>query len=136
METSPNDPLQRTRCNGSLALIMAAFLVFSHSLLVGTSDLESGAPPMGVAMGRFYPAEGYAHIQPHCGIEFQGDQSKLGLSVRTPAGDVIDCEGVGILDGSTELGPEGMEVHVLGIAWPAYDQLFPQHVAAYQQQFK
>jgi hypothetical protein len=114
---------------------MANFEVFSDATFVGTSSLENGDPPMGVAFGRFFPAETYAIIQAQC-INNHADQSSLKLTVRTPTGQVIQCAGVGILDYSPEVGVEGIEVNVLGISHPSYEDLFPQHVAQYEQQFK
>ncbi len=58
------------------------FAIFSGSTLIGTSKLEHGDAPMGVAFGRFYPNEGYAAIRNEC-IENVDDQTGLGLSVTT-----------------------------------------------------
>lgn len=44
--------------------------------------------------------------------------------------------GVHIADCSAELGDEGLEVSVLGVPYPNYEELFPHHVAAYEQQFE
>ncbi len=41
--------------------------------------------------------------------------------------------GVSIQDYSAECGADAIEITVLGIAYPLYEQLFPQAVAAYQQ---
>jgi hypothetical protein len=91
---------------------------------IGWSELELGDPPMGVALGRFHPSERYS--PPHASIK-----------VRTPDGLEMEATGgVCILDGSDVLGPEAIEVSVLGIVSPAYDALFPEHVAAYQAQFR
>ena len=84
---------------------------------------------MGVAFGSFIPAQGYATIQPECRAN-HGDQSKLQLSVRTPSGEIIQCEGVAILEGGGDI-----EVNVLGVPHPLYSELFPQHVAHYDSQF-
>jgi hypothetical protein len=119
---------------------MVAFTVSSHSTLVGTSELESGDAPMGIAFGRFLPLEGYAAIRSRCsstcGAQQAPDLSGLNLSVRTAAGSVVECVAVTIIDCSTELGPEGIELSVLGIPYPLYGQLFPRHVAAYENQFR
>jgi hypothetical protein len=42
---------------------------------------------------------------------------------------------VQIIDYSAELGAEGIQVHVNGIGYPLYKELFPEHVAAYASQF-
>lgn len=114
---------------------MAVFEVYSGSMLVGHSNLEHGDPPMGVAFGRFVPNEAYATIQHQC-IENQSDQSLLSLVVKTPQGETIECAGVGILDYSRDVGEEGIEINVLGIPYPAYEILFPKHVALYDERFK
>ncbi|PKV11379.1 hypothetical protein CVO74_20245 [Xanthomonas prunicola] len=90
---------------------------------------------MGVAFGVFEPLEAYASIQPKCASN-HADQSNLHLSVRTEIGVSIPCQGVGILDYSGEVEEPYAEVNVLGIPYPLYGQLFPEHVAAYDRQFK
>ncbi len=85
---------------------------------------------MGVAFGRFMPAAGYATIQAACKSNHQ-EQSNLRLSVTTPSGQIVQCAGVGILEGNGEV-----EVNVFGISHPDYEQLFPQHVAQYDASLK
>ena len=114
---------------------MPTFEVYSENTLVGLSDLESGDPPMGVAFGQFKPTDAYRTIQKQC-IENHSDQSSLKLSVKTPHHEIIQCAGVGILDYSPEAGEECIELNVLGISYPLYEDLFPQHVDRYEQQFK
>jgi hypothetical protein len=108
---------------------MSEFRIYSRALLVGTSSLECGDPPMGVAFGRFFPAEAYASIQAECASNHH-DQSGLQLSVATPSGEIIQCAGVGILDCGDEI-----EINVLGISHPPYAELFPHHVAQYEAPF-
>jgi hypothetical protein len=109
---------------------MSDFRVYSGVTLVGTSSLEQGDPPMGVAFGSFIPAPGYSAIQNVC-RENHKDQSSLQLTVRTPSGEIIRCEGIAILEGSGDI-----ELHVLGISQPPYADLFPQHLAFYESHFK
>ena len=61
----------------------------------------------------------------------QQDQTNLHLSVAAPSGEVIQCAGVGILDCGRDI-----EVNVLGISYPPYAELFPQHVAQYEASLK
>src|SRR5689334_8676465 len=105
---------------------MSEFKIYSGTTLVGTSNLEHGDSPMGVAFGRFIPAAGYAAIQAECKSNHE-DQSNLHLSVKTPAGEIIQCAGVAILEGGGDI-----EVNVLGISHPEYGELFPQHVEQYE----
>lgn len=90
---------------------------------------------MGVAVGRFFPTENYAVIQEKC-ISNHEDQSELELVVMTSKGQIIGCVGVAVLDFSPDLGPEAIELNVLGIPYPLYGEIFPHHVASYDRQFK
>ncbi len=90
---------------------------------------------MGVAFGRFIPSDGYQTIRKQC-IENHTDQTALNLIVKTLNNETIICAGVGILDYSEQMGEELIELNVLGISNPSYEQLFPEHVARYEQQFK
>jgi hypothetical protein len=113
------------------------FEVLSGSTVIGHSELEGGDPPMGVALGRFLPLPAYASVQPAVLAAPEGSQAHLALSVRMAGGPVLpSVGGVQLLDYSADLGLEGMEVYVLGIAYPLYDQLFPSHVAAYHAKFQ
>jgi hypothetical protein len=114
---------------------MAKYAVYSRSEVVGYSELESGDSPMGVAFGAFTPSNAYITIQREC-LTNHTNQSELGLSVRTEAGVVIPCSGVSILDYSAEADSSCIEVNVLGIPSALYEELFPEHVAAYARQFK
>lgn len=80
---------------------------------------------MGVAFGQFEPADGYQAIQHECRANHL-DQSTLALSVKTEAGLVIPCAGIGILDCSEELMPDLIEINILGIPHPCYGELFPE----------
>ena len=90
---------------------------------------------MGVAWGEFRPLPTYKSIQSAC-IANHSDQSSLLLSVRTEVGSVIPCAGVSILDCSVAAGTALIELNVLGIPYPDFAELFPQHVAAYENRFK
>lgn len=113
---------------------MAKFAVYAGPVLIGYSALELGDAPMGVAFGLFEPLDTYSSIRSECKSN-HADQFKLLLSVRTEAGVVVPCQGVGILDCSAEGEEPYIEVNVLGIPHPLYRQLFPEHVAAYERQF-
>ena len=116
---------------------MMIFEIYAKDTLVGHSALELGDPPMGVAFGKFIPADSYREIQRECQTNHV-DQSGLALSVKTPAGGVLLCAGVAIQDCSND-AEEGeladVEVIVLGIPYPLYGELFPEHVAGYEKQF-
>jgi hypothetical protein len=113
---------------------MSQFAIYAQEVLVGHSLLEHGDPPMGVAFGVFMPNAAYTTIQRECQTN-HADQSSLHLRVQTESGTQIPCVGVGILDYSAELDAPYVEVNVLGISYPLYGELFPHHVARYDQQF-
>lgn len=111
------------------------FDVLWESLVVGSTELEHGDPPMGVATGRFHPSENYALLRERCQLD-GSVRSGLQLRVRHREGRIIDCAaGVFIEDSSEELGLEAIEVSVLGIGHLLYEELFPQHVVAYDAMF-
>jgi hypothetical protein len=48
-------------------------------------------------------------------------------------GQDIEAEGgIQIIDYAAELGDDCIEVHILGIGYPLYEELFPDRVAAYR----
>lgn len=99
------------------------FYIYSGKTLVGYSALEHRDPSMGVAFGDFYPTNDYTSIQRVCSSNHR-DQSDLNLKAQTETGIAIPCAGVAILDYSQEVSAECIEVHVLGIPHPIYDELF------------
>ena len=113
---------------------MSNYKVFAGKTLIGHSALETGDPPMGVASGKFLPLPAYSAVQPQCIANRDLPQAHLELSIMCPSGEQLPAEqGVVILDYSAELGE--IEVHAAGIGYPLYEQLFPQQVAAYANQF-
>jgi hypothetical protein len=107
---------------------MPRFEVYCGNTLIGWTDLESGDAPMGVALGRLIPSSDYASMR---SATLQGL-----LTIRVAGGECLTPQIVHIDDYSAELGPEGLQISALGIRYPAYAQLFPHHVRAYEQQFK
>lgn len=113
---------------------MNDYKVFAGKTLIGHSALETGDPPMGVACGKFLPLPSYSIVQSQCIASRDLPQADLDLSVVCSSGEALPAEhGVSILDYSAELGE--IEVHVVGIGYPLYEQFFPQQVAAYAKQF-
>jgi hypothetical protein len=112
------------------------FEVKVGSEIIGFSELEGGDAPMGVAFGRLVPTPAYASIQPYC-IQHR-DQWKFipGMTVQERGGAPIECSGgIQIVDFSPELGEEGIQIHLLGVTNPPYDELFAHHVEAYNKRF-
>ena len=110
------------------------FAIISGGRILGYSELEQSDPPMGVAFGRFIPAEGFdAFIRTVPPDITYGDRVRIWnkLAARTSKGVVLQCAGVGI---RYDLADETTcEVEVLGITSPPYEELFPHHVEAYER---
>jgi hypothetical protein len=111
------------------------FEIFAGKTLIGHSELELGDAPMGVAEGRFMPSPAYATIQAQVIAARERTQDHLSLSARFAGRDLPAEGGVHILDYSAELGTAGLQVSLLGIGYSLYEQLFPEHVAAYKAKF-
>ena len=111
---------------------MASYFVLAAGTLIGHSDLEVGDPPMGVASGKFRPTPAYSAIRNECIAALaNGQWDQLQLSVNTDDGRALPAQGgVMILD-SHDLQPSEAEVHVAGIPYPLYQQLFPKYVEVY-----
>jgi hypothetical protein len=112
------------------------FEVKVGSEIIGFSELEGGDAPMGVAFGRLVPTPAYISIQPYC-IQHRDHWKFIpGLTVQEPGGVPIECSGgIQIVDFSPELGEEGIQIHLLGVTSPPYDELFAHHVEAYNKRF-
>jgi hypothetical protein len=113
------------------------FEVKLGSEIVGFSELGGGDPPMGLAHGRFFPTPAYSSIQPHCINHREHSEAIPKLTVGLAGGTPIKCSGtIQIIDLSPELGAAGIQVHLNGVTDPPYDDLFPDHVEAYNKQFR
>lgn len=112
---------------------MLRFEVFSNGQAIGGSDLESGDPPMGVAFGVFVPGPGYASIQAQIRAFAQRDQACFNLAVRIAGGEQIRACGLSIADYSADCPEDPIELTVLGIQYPDYEEVFPEHVAIYRR---
>lgn len=116
---------------------MRRFEVLSKQFVIGTTDLESGDPPMGVAFGRFYPEPAYAAVRERVIATSGATPDDLELQVRVVGGKTLKSSGgVGMVDYSKDVGDEGIEVSVLGIEEPSYDDLFPGRYQAYEDQIR
>jgi hypothetical protein len=115
---------------------MPRFEVLARQVVIGHTELEFGDPPMGVAFGQFLPVPAYASVQASLIAARDASQQHLELQVLQPDGAPIPAQGgVQILDLSDELGPSSIEIHMLGIPYPLYAQLFSSHLAAYDARF-
>ncbi len=101
------------------------FDVLVDDIVVGWTELESGDPPMGVASGLLHPNDAYAAVRP--GATFR---------VRTPDGKLFEpTAGVHVVDYSTDIESDGIEISVLGLDSAVYRTYFAAHVRAYEARF-
>ncbi|WOE77433.1 hypothetical protein RZO07_19140 [Pseudomonas protegens] len=114
---------------------MPRFEIFSNGQYIGWSDLEYGDPPMGVAFGVFVPGPGYSSIQEQVRASTQQDQRHFNFTVRMVGGEDIRASGAAIADDSADCGTDAIELVVLGIEYPDYGEIFPEHVERYERQF-
>lgn len=114
---------------------MDPFCVYSKQVQIGYSNLEMGDPPMGVAFGRFVPSDEYRNIQALVIACREQTQEHFEFSVFQPNGALLPNIGINIQDFSPELGPEEIEMAIMGIPYPLYQELFPSHVEWYEKQF-
>jgi hypothetical protein len=96
----------------------ARFEVYSHSELIGWSELEHRDPSMGVAFGRFVPTPAYSKCQPAVQASLESRdrlsaQAPLQIEVRTPAGATLK-EIATIADASDKY-PGEIELELLGV---------------------
>jgi hypothetical protein len=102
------------------------FEILAGDVVIGWSELESGDPPMGVALGRVHVAPAYGAAPPATGLRVRPE----GEPFFEPSG------GVSITDYRDELGDDAVEVSLLGLDAETYARWFPHHVSAYHEQFK
>jgi hypothetical protein len=94
------------------------FEIRYKNTVIGTTSFELGDPPMGVAFGKFTPTSAYR----------RDDIAENSQLSAWAAGRQIPSEGLGI-EGTVQSGE--IEVTILGIPYPLYEELFPDHVEAY-----
>jgi hypothetical protein len=100
------------------------FEIYAGGILIGSTSFEHGDPPMGVAYGNMA-------LAPNC--RFNHAMAKSTLSVRLDGKPIPSNGGLFVEDLLEELGE--IQVTILGIDHELYEELFPEHVAAYQEQF-
>ena len=111
------------------------FRIFYDGKWIGSSDLEQGDPPMGVAHGRFFPEPSYFDFQPVFQNLWEETQDHLNISVLQPSGDALGAKATRI-DDHPELGNSDIEVCVIGIEADLYQKLFPGLLDLYNSSCK
>jgi hypothetical protein len=107
--------------------------------VIGASLLEAGDPPMGCVSGivkNITNVEEFSFFILQCGGSENDDEYHLELNDMF---SVITADGCKILysGGCILWYPELDEavIDLVGIPYPEYEKLFPEHVAKYEQQF-
>jgi hypothetical protein len=121
--------------------------IFLDDKIIGTTELEKADAPMGVVFGDIELHEissGYEFFKSYCmtnGIEIINDypEDKLIATSHIPTMKIMNSNGVEIKGQGTSI--DGMdsdvfEVTILGIPYPFYEEEFPHHVKAYEDQFR
>ena len=119
------------------------FSIFDDDNLLGHSTLDKSDPPMGVMSGRFEPTDSFAALREKMEPARDGAGEKRrdarylsGLSAKTADGVSISCAEVAVWEYGKADAPIALEVECLGIEYPQYEALFPQHVQAYKDRFR
>ena len=117
-----------------------------NGILIGTSELEKGDPPMGVVLGELKFTDsnfGYDFIKKFC------LEKNIELAYDYPEDKMISTMAISELKVTNENGIEitgignqisGMdnaeyEIEIFGIPYPFYEEEFPHHVAKYKTKF-
>lgn len=101
------------------------FEIYAGETLIGTTSFEQGDPPMGVASGSMTPTQAYFSCCP---------KDPDNLNARLAGVPIPLVREIYIEDYLEDLGE--IAVTILGIDHELYEELFPEHVAAYEEQFK
>lgn len=112
---------------------------------IGTTMLEHADAPMGVVFGVLHLhsiTTPYSFFQNYCrehGVQVSMDDAEAQLisTYDIPGMQVVAPDGTVVKGMSTYVSgmDEAFEINILGIAYPFYEEQFPQHVAAYKNQF-
>ena len=103
------------------------FEILHEGVVIGTSALELGDPPMACAEGVLRPAAGFAAFRANVAPEPDGDPDLLrwtGLACRIAGGGPVPCIDVVLFEFDAGEGLE-LWVDVLGIDRELHDALFP-----------
>ncbi len=131
------------RTQGRRARLHVVFSIFQGETLIGQSALEGGDPPMGVAAGVFVPTPAFAELRKGMSPARDGtgkEQNDIrflaGLRATTANGVPLVGAIVEVFEYGEASEPFAWEVFCVGGEQPSYQELFPHHVKAYEDQFK
>ncbi len=97
--------------------------IFADEILIGHSNLNSFAPPLGIAMGSFVPTDAYDRTL-HANVferDHISDRSKM-LVIQSSDHGRIACDVITIEDYSDEFGE--IDIFVIGIPKADYESYF------------
>jgi hypothetical protein len=119
--------------------------IFLDDIKIGTSPLDKADAPMGVVFGHITFTEKpltFDFFSKYCkdhGIKTEEDAEHKFISTQTiPNLKVINKKGIEIkgvgcyIEG---LGSDPMDIYIIGIPYPFYEEEFPHHRKAYNDQF-
>ena len=98
---------------------------------------------MGVASGKFDPTDAFAQFRSVLRPALDGARKEqrdmrylAGLRAITANGVALVCSHVEVIEYGEIDEPFALEVFCNGIPYPLYEELFPDHVKAYEGQFQ
>lgn len=109
--------------------------IFYKEILIGHSDLEFGDPPMGVAFGKFDPVSEFENVRERISATESHTPSNVILTICDPKSVKRIASPASIFAFSGNV-PDELEVNVLSIPYPMYEEWFPEHVSEYNNRFK
>ncbi len=111
--------------------------IYKDNILIGTSKLERGDAPMGIALGNFHATSDFDTYRKQFEILDEDSRRLEGLILKKEDGTEIECSiGKVVIEYGDINNPFHIEFTALGISYPLYEELFPHHVKAYQKQFE
>ena len=120
---------------------------FLDDKIIGTTELEKAETPMGVVFCNLMfdnTVSGYDFLKAYCltnNIEIITDNpdDKLIATADIPNLKVINPNGIEIKGQGTNINgmdSDIFEITILGVSYPFFEEEFPHHVKAYNDQFK
>lgn len=121
--------------------------IFLDDKIIGTTDLEKADALMGVVFGNITfdnIVSGYDFLKAYCltnNIEVITDypDDKLIATTDIPSLKVINPNGIEIKGQGTNINgmdSDVFEITILGVSYPFFEEEFPHHIKAYNDQFK
>jgi hypothetical protein len=118
----------------------AMFVIISDSTVIGWTKFEYGDAPMGVALGKFIPAEAFAEFVSGTPVSSQSNERvRVWSDLRAMSPDGVALEGatvsVALVERSSVESEADISVAAEAIPYPLYSEVFPHHVADYSSRF-